>query len=424
MKRKFCLAAAIVIALSILLTCCGGGLAAGNVSLPVGTTSPETTNTPGPAATAEPTATLEPTGTPELTTTPEPTATAEPTATPEPTGTPEPTATEEPTATPAVTEAPLITVSPRPTLWTEADDIVPPSPEPPDAAKQGRPTPGPTEIPSQTIIDHINYPKELRDFRFRRGAKLLEIWFPNIRDADAAILTFDGQVYMIDCGDEKSAARTAVLLKQLGIEKIDILFNSHLHHDHINGLALTDDAAKVGEIKICFPADSTASGEKMAAIAEERKIPVTEYQSGDWFTMGEKGEVTLLFLRNYDPMMDMNNQSAVTVVRYKDRSILFTADMEKNGQAQMLKHVDPALLNCDIIKYPHHAKNALYDQFYKAVEPKFAVVTSVQGRRDLGQSFLVGQRIPAAYTSVKGQFVHLVTDGEYWLCEYVSSNGK
>ena len=177
-------------------------------------------------------------------------------------------------------------------------------------------------------------------------------------------------------------------------------------------------------MKICFETGTTASGELLEQVTTERNIPVTMYKSGDWFTMGERGEVTLLFLRNYDPVMDMNNQSAVTVVRYKDRSILFTADMEKNGQAQMLKHVDPALLKCDILKYPHHAKSALYPEFYRVVDPKLAVVTSVAGRRDLGQSFLVANRIPAAYTSVKGQFLHLATDGEYWLAEYVSSNGK
>ncbi len=339
--------------------------------------------------------------------------------------TPSPAVTEAVTETPSpvVTEAPMITVSPAP-VEDEEDDFVPPSPEPPEPAKQGHPTLGPTEIPTQTVIDHVNFPKELRDFRFRRDAKLLEIWFPNIRDADAAILTFDGQVYMIDCGDEKSAVRTAVLLRQLGIDHIDIMFNSHLHHDHTNGLALTDDIAKVGEVKICFETGTTAAGELLEQVTTERNIPVTMYKSGDWFTMGEKGEVTLLFLRNYDPVMDMNNQSAVTVVRYKDRSILFTADMEKNGQAQMLKHVDPALLKCDILKYPHHAKSALYPEFYQVVDPKLAVVTSVQGRRDLGQSFLVANRIPAAYTSVKGQFLHLATDGEYWLAEYVSSNGK
>ena len=325
--------------------------------------------------------------------------------------------------TPSPESMEFVTASPQGEDLSE-NDFVPPSPEPPEPAKQGHPTPGPTEIPTQTIIDHVNYPRELRDFRFRRDAKLLEIWFPNIRDADAAILIYDGQVYMIDCGDEKSAARTVVLLQQLGIEKIDILFTSHLHHDHINGLAITNDAASVGEIRICFETGSTESGELLEQVAAERNIPITMYQSGDWFTMGERGEVTLLFLRNYDTMMDMNNQSAVTVVRYKDRSILFMADVEKNGQAQLLKNVDPLLLKCDILKYPHHAKSALFNEFYRIVDPKLAVVTSVAGRKDLGQSFLVANRIPAAYTSVKGQFLHLATDGEYWLAEYVSSHGK
>ena len=328
--------------------------------------------------------------------------------------------TPAPTET-AVPEQARVTVTPVPQTWM--DDYTPPSPEPAVPARVAHPTPGPTELPRQSIIDHINYPRELRDFRFAKDAKLLEIWFPNIRDADAAILTFGGQVYMIDCGDERSSARTNVLLNQLGIHHVDILFTSHLHHDHINGLALMTDVASVGEVKVCFPLESTGSGELLKQVTAERNIPVSEFQSGDWFTMGEKGEVTLLFLRNYDPMMDMNNQSAQTVVRYKDRSILFTADMEKNGQAQMLKHVDSKLLKCDIIKYPHHGKSAMYEDFYKAVSPSLAIVTSLQGRKDAGQSYLVAKHLPAAFTSLKGQFIHLATDGTYWLCEYVSSNG-
>ena len=408
LKSMFRSAALILITLSLLLA----GYCAGFADDSIGTTFLFPTDTP--LTTEEP----------EKLKTPVPKETPVLTETSSFTETPSLTETPEPTPRPVQTEAPLITATPKPAVSEDPEDFVPPSPEPPEPAKQGHPTLGPTEMPDRTVIDHVNYPKELRNFRFRRDAKLLEIWFPNIRDADAAILTFDGQVYMIDCGDEKSARRTTVLLQQLGIDKIDILFTSHLHHDHINGLALTDDVARVGEVKTCFETGATESGELLEQVAADRNIPISMYKSGDWFTMGEKGEVTLLFLRNYDPVMDMNNQSAVTVVRYKDRSILFTADMEKNGQAQMLKHVDPALLKCDILKYPHHAKSALYPEFYQAVDPKLAVVTSVEGRRDVGQSFLVANRIPAAYTSVKGQFLHLATDGEYWLAEYVSSNGK
>ena len=396
------LTAAVIIALSLVFSCC--------------IASAEQAGTPAGQITVKPTATPKPT--------PKPTATPKPKPTPKPTATPRPTSTPKPTETPVPTayEVP-VTLTPAPTAM-DPDDYVPPSPEPPEPAKHGHPTPGPTEKLLETVIDHINYPKENRDFRFSRDAKLLEIWFPNIRDADSAVLTFDGQAYMIDCGDESSAARNIVLLEQIGVDKVDILFNTHPHHDHIKGLALTADAVQFGEVKVCFPLDSTESGLWLKQVAEERKIPISDYQSGDWFTMGKNGEVTLLFLRNYDPMMDMNNQSAQTVVRYKDRSILFTADMEKNGQAQMLKHVDPALLKCDIIKYPHHAKNSMYEDFFNAVGAKLAVVTSLQGRKDAGQKYLVAKRLPAAYTSIKGQFVHLATDGEYWLCEYVSSNGK
>ena len=90
-------------------------------------------------------------------------------------GTLPPAATEAVTETPSpvVTEAPMITVSPAPVEdeEDEVDDFVPPSPEPPEPARQGRPTLGPTELPDRTVIDHVNYPKELRDFRFRRDAR-------------------------------------------------------------------------------------------------------------------------------------------------------------------------------------------------------------------------------------------------------------
>ena len=140
---------------------------------------------------------------------------------------------------------------------------------------------------------------------------------------------------MIDCGDERAANRGAVLLKQLGIEKIDILFNTHLHHDHINGLEITDDTAKVGEVRICFSPDLTESGLRLLRTTQERNIPLKEYRNGDEYTMGD-GEVKLLFLKNNETYLDMNNQSAQTLVTYGERSILFMADMERPGQDAMI----------------------------------------------------------------------------------------
>ena len=305
----------------------------------------------------------------------------------------------------------------------ETPRILPPTPEPPEASLWIRPTPAPTEPPADIIVDHVHNPSDHPDYRFPKDAKLLEIWFPNIRDADEAVLIYDGQVWMLDCGDERAAARGILLLKQLGIDKIDTLFNSHLHHDHINGLALTHDTARVGELRICFPPDVTESGLRMLRVAEEKQIPIREFKDGDTFTMGD-GAVRLLFLKNNESGLDMNNQSAQTLITYGDRSILFTADMEAPGQKAMIDRVGPEILKCDIVKYPHHAKSDMYTPFYNAMGARLAIVTSVEGRGDAGQVALFNRGMPTVYTAVKGKFTHLVTDGNYWLCERVEITAK
>lgn len=300
----------------------------------------------------------------------------------------------------------------------ESGSGFPPTPEPP-AERVARPTPVPTPVPDLTVIDHVNQPDVYPGFYFAQDAKVLHIWIPNIRDADAAVLMFEGQVYMIDCADEKTGNRVAALLRQLGITYINLLFNTHPHHDHINGLTLTDDASTIGSVRVCFDPELTESGRKMLAVCTERGIPISEFRDGDVYAMGRNAEVTLTFWHNSDPELDMNNQSAVTQVRYGNRTILFTADMEKAGQANLLGRIDPAALKCDILKYPHHAKSALTDEFYAATAPKLTVVTSKKGREDEGQKYITALKLPAIYTGVADQYTHLATDGNTWLCEYV-----
>ena len=297
--------------------------------------------------------------------------------------------------------------------------LIPPTPEAPEGIFMGRPTPAPTPEPPDVVVNNARTPRDIPDFHFPKDAKLFEVWFPNIRDADEAILMYDGQVWMIDCGDERAATRGVPLLKQLGIEKIEILFNSHLHHDHINGLAITDDTAKVGEVRICFPPDLTESGLKLIQTAEDRNIPIKEYKDGDTFFMGD-GAVKLLFLKNDESYLDMNNQSAQTLITYGERSILFMADMETPGQKAMIDRIGGGLLKCDVVKYPHHAKHDMYTPFYEAMDAKLAIVTSVEGRGDAGQLAIDYRGLPAVYTASSSSFTHLVTDGHYWLCEKVA----
>ncbi len=277
-------------------------------------------------------------------------------------------------------------------------------------------TPEPTPAPP-AVMDRTKDPLAYASFRFRLDADLLEIWFPNIMNADEALLRYQGQTWLIDCGDNKMGGRGVEMMKKLGVTKIDKLFNTHPHHDHINGLAVTDKAFPVQELLICFDADSTPHMVTALAYAEESGIPVSSYQDGDVFSMGD-GRVTLKFYINTDPSLDMNNASAQTLIQFGGRRIMFTADMEKLGQADLAGRVDPKDLQADILKYPHHGKSILDPTYAEAVSPLFAVVTNLDVDWE-GTRYLKRMNIPYAVTNREGNYLRLITDGEFWLAEYI-----
>ena len=293
----------------------------------------------------------------------------------------------------------------------------PAAPETPAPVRIARPEPEPTpEVPA--VINCVMNPGADAGFHFRMDADLLHIWFPNIMNADEAILIYQGEVWLIDCGDVKMGERGAELIGRLGISRIRKLFNTHPHHDHLNGLRVTDQAAKVEELRICFGAASTEHMIKAVTYAEENGIRIEEYRDGSTFAMGD-GAVTLKFWCNTDMSLDMNDQSAVTMIRYGDRTILFTADCERSGQASLMERVPASELKADLLKYPHHGKSPLDDGFLQAVSPDAAIVTNRSVPDWSGIKYLAGKGIPFLYTNQSGVYLHLVTDGDHWIIEQV-----
>lgn len=296
------------------------------------------------------------------------------------------------------------------TIWAESVILETPAP----ARTHTPPAPTPEPPP---VINRTNSKIPAPDVRFRVGEDFLHIWFPDISNADEAVLMLGDEVVLIDCGDKTSGAHGAKLLEYLGVSRIDRLFNSHPHHDHINGLAATHKAAPVKELLVCFPPDATKHMENALKFCANNGISVSEYKDGDVFTMGD-GAVTLTFWVGSDPDLDMNNNSAATMVQFGSRRILFTADLENPGLEALLAAHPAGELQADILKYPHHGKRILPPAFYEAVNPAFAVVTN-QELDWPGMVSLAARKIPRAFTGGPKRFLHLYTDGNAWVVEYV-----
>ena len=266
---------------------------------------------------------------------------------------------------------------------------------------------------ASVLVDAITTPAALEGFSFAEDAALLEIVFPQILDCDAALLRCGGETMLIDCASAQQAGRVTAMLEQLGVEKIDYLVNTHPHYDHIEGLANVADTVEVAGLYICFPEDISDQMKKAVQAAQTRNIPVLHFGDGDRFTLGE---AVLDVWMKCPETCNLNERSAQIRVQLGERTMLFTADMQAKTQQALLEQIDPALLDIDLMKYPHHGKETLQAEFLAATTPLFAVVTNNGGKSSYtGRKCLSYAHIPYANT-VPG-YVYCVTDGQTWLVQ-------
>lgn len=264
-------------------------------------------------------------------------------------------------------------------------------------------------LAEQPVIDRINTPGQ--PWPFAEDAQLLEIWFPQMTDCDAAVLRLGGKTWVIDCATEKYGARLVELLDALGVERIETVYNTHPHHDHINGFLLMAGKYDVGELAVCFPTDYNDVMIAAVSAAEAAGVPVTSYATGDRFDLnGAELEVYMTGRTDWN----LNNQSAMMWLRYGEATMLFTADLEQKAQKYIAQTLPEGSLKVDVLKYPHHGLKKLSRFFVEAVDPAFSVVTSngrvYEVRYDMGFHNI-------AFVMTMTGYVRLTTDGQTWVAD-------
>lgn len=98
------------------------------------------------------------------------------------------------------------------------------------------------------------------EYHFEDGAKILEIVFPRVYSSDCILLRYDGMVMMIDASTKNATMRNRIYTAcdTLGIDHIDIAYNSHPHDDHIDGFQFVNEYAPISKFLITFPEDFNA----------------------------------------------------------------------------------------------------------------------------------------------------------------------
>lgn len=208
----------------------------------------------------------------------------------------------------------------------------------------------------------------------------LRIFFIDVGQGDSTlIITPDKKTVLIDGGGSDSFdVGKKVLLPYLldrRILKIDYVLISHFDTDHCGGILTIMEKVKVKNIIISEQAEHSENYERFKKLMIHKKIRLIEVKKGDKIKIGRYSEFKILFptsrLLSENPL---NNNSIVAQFNYNNFKMLFTGDIEKLTEQQILK-AEKAEIRADILKVAHHgSKTSSIPEFIKAVKPKIALI--------------------------------------------------
>ncbi len=208
----------------------------------------------------------------------------------------------------------------------------------------------------------------------------LTVTFIDVGQADSALLACGGEYALIDAGYPEGGEKVVDYLTTYGIESLDLVVATHPHGDHIGGLPAVLEAfpaETVWSSRIPYSNDYTYS---FTSAVKAQGLSITIPNVGDTFELGDATITVIGPVHMYYD--DVNNISLVLMVQFGETRFLFTGDMERDAEIDLLD--SGADVKADVLKVGHHGSYTSTSYvFLREVMPTYAVICC-GGNNDYG----------------------------------------
>ncbi len=217
----------------------------------------------------------------------------------------------------------------------------------------------------------------------------LEIHYIDVGQGDCSLIMWEGASMLIDSGEKQYAETVIDYLDEQGVEKLDYVVATHPHSDHMGAMAeiisvfdvdkvivpkVTEEMTPTTVVYEKFLNALTAKAIKLTAAKPETTYPFSGTTAAAVSKTSPHFEI-LAPVADYD---DLNNYSVVVKLVYGDTSYLFTGDIEKKAENDILEY--GADVDSDVLKASHHGSSTSSGEaFIEAVSPEICIISCGDG---------------------------------------------
>ncbi|WP_280768526.1 DNA internalization-related competence protein ComEC/Rec2 [Salipaludibacillus daqingensis] len=256
-------------------------------------------------------------------------------------------------------------------------------------------------------------------------------------DAILIELPYRRAVYLIDTGgivqwdkEDRDVKRSSgpgkyavePFLKGKGIAKVDYLFLTHGHVDHIGEACYISSAVKVKQV--LYPKGNNLDNEAKTVLTclKENDVPISFVKKGQRWNIDNQS----FFILGPDDLnveLSENDRSIVLFAVLNDVSLLFTGDIEETSEQQLLKNYPD--LSFDILKVAHHgSQSSTTDAFVEQFAPNIGLISAGENNRFGHPHLEVTERLEQQgvdiyRTDKHGAITLALKNGEYKISPFI-----
>ncbi len=178
---------------------------------------------------------------------------------------------------------------------------------------------------------------------------VINVHFIDVGQGDATFIELpNNECMLIDAGERSYGDVVKNYIEKLGYSSIDYVIGTHPHTDHIGGLENIINSFGIGSIYMPMVTSNSKTFESLINTISSKDLKINSARDDvvlfDYNNL--KGYFVAPVSSNYS---DLNNYSAVLLLRYGNVSFLFMGDAEILSENEINDNID-----VDVVKIGHH----------------------------------------------------------------------